>query len=74
MSDTGFDETPDVTGRLVEEFARDGFLNIAGGCCGTTPDHIRAIAEAAAGKPVRKTWTCEPVMRLSGLEPFTAAA
>ena len=45
MSDTGFDETPDVTGRLVEEFARDGFLNIAGGCCGTTPDHIRAIAE-----------------------------
>ncbi|BDI07807.1 homocysteine S-methyltransferase family protein [Sphaerotilus microaerophilus] len=45
MSDTGFDETPEVTGRLVEEFARDGFLNIAGGCCGTTPDHIRAIAE-----------------------------
>jgi 5-methyltetrahydrofolate--homocysteine methyltransferase len=45
MSDTGFDETPEVTGRLVEEFARDGFLNIAGGCCGTTPDHIRAIAQ-----------------------------
>jgi 5-methyltetrahydrofolate--homocysteine methyltransferase len=45
MSDTGFDETPEVTGRLMEEFASAGFLNIAGGCCGTTPDHIRAIAE-----------------------------
>ena len=45
MSDTGFDETPDVTGRLVEEFAQAGFLNIAGGCCGTTPDHIAQIAQ-----------------------------
>jgi 5-methyltetrahydrofolate--homocysteine methyltransferase len=45
MSDTGFDETPEITGRLVGEFAQAGFLNIAGGCCGTTPDHIRAIAE-----------------------------
>jgi 5-methyltetrahydrofolate--homocysteine methyltransferase len=45
MSDTGFDETPEITGALVEEFAKAGFLNIAGGCCGTTPDHIRAIAE-----------------------------
>ncbi len=44
MSDTGFDETPDVTGRLMAEFAQAGFLNIAGGCCGTTPDHIAAIA------------------------------
>ena len=44
MSDTGFDETPEVTGALVEEFAKAGFLNIAGGCCGTTPDHIAAIA------------------------------
>ncbi|MEY2890926.1 MAG: hypothetical protein RJA98_834 [Pseudomonadota bacterium] len=48
MSDTGFDETPDVTGRLVEEFARAGFLNIAGGCCGTTPDHIAQIAQRVA--------------------------
>ena len=46
MSDTGFDETPDITGRLVGEFAQAGFLNIAGGCCGTTPDHIRAIAQS----------------------------
>ena len=44
MSDTGFDETPEVTGALIEEFAKSGFLNIAGGCCGTTPDHIAAIA------------------------------
>ncbi|WP_066334374.1 homocysteine S-methyltransferase family protein [Azohydromonas lata] len=44
MSDTGFDETPDVTAGLMEEFAKSGFLNIVGGCCGTTPDHIAAIA------------------------------
>ena len=44
MSDTGFDETPQVTGSLMEEFAKAGFLNIAGGCCGTTPDHIAEIA------------------------------
>ena len=46
MSDTGFDETPDVTSRLVKEFATSGLVNIAGGCCGTTPDHIAAIAQA----------------------------
>ncbi len=45
MSDTGFDETPDVTGGLMEEFAKSGFLNIVGGCCGTTPAHIAAIAQ-----------------------------
>ncbi|MBL8328868.1 MAG: homocysteine S-methyltransferase family protein [Rubrivivax sp.] len=44
MSDTGFDETPEVTGALMEGFARSGFLNIAGGCCGTTPAHIAEIA------------------------------
>ena len=44
MSDTGFDETPQVTGSLMEEFARAGFLNIVGGCCGTTPEHIAEIA------------------------------
>jgi len=44
MSETGFDETPEVTSTLLEDFARSGFLNIAGGCCGTTPDHIAAIA------------------------------
>ncbi|WP_353234747.1 homocysteine S-methyltransferase family protein [Diaphorobacter ruginosibacter] len=46
MSDTGFDETPDVTSRLVHEFAAEGLVNIVGGCCGTTPDHIAAIGKA----------------------------
>ena len=46
MSDTGFDETPDVTSRLLHEFAAEGLVNIVGGCCGTTPDHIAAIAQA----------------------------
>ena len=49
MSDTGFDETPDITGGLVEEFAKAGFLNIAGGCCGTTPEHIAEIAKRVSG-------------------------
>lgn len=44
MSETGFDETPEVTGALMEDFAKSGFLNLAGGCCGTTPEHIAAIA------------------------------
>ena len=45
MSETGFDETPEITGSLLEEFAKSGFLNIAGGCCGTTPAHIAEIAQ-----------------------------
>ena len=49
MSDTGFDETPEITGNLLEEFARAGFLNIAGGCCGTTPAHIAQIARRVGG-------------------------
>ena len=46
MSDTGFDETPEVTSRLIHEFAAEGLVNIVGGCCGTTPDHIGAISRA----------------------------
>ncbi|MCL4771101.1 MAG: homocysteine S-methyltransferase family protein, partial [Burkholderiaceae bacterium] len=46
MSDTGFDETPEGTSRLVHEVAAEGLVNIVGGCCGTTPDHIGAIARA----------------------------
>jgi 5-methyltetrahydrofolate--homocysteine methyltransferase len=46
MSDTGFDETPDVTSRLLHEFAAEGLVNIVGGCCGTTPQHIQAIGDA----------------------------
>ena len=49
MSETGFDETPADTSGLLKEFAQAGFLNIAGGCCGTTPEHIRAIAKAVQG-------------------------
>ena len=48
MSDTGFDETPDVTSRLLREFVQEGLVNIVGGCCGTTPQHIGAIAHAVA--------------------------
>lgn len=54
MSDTGFDETPEVTSRLVHEFAAEGLVNILGGCCGTTPDHIGAIVKAVASVPTRK--------------------
>jgi 5-methyltetrahydrofolate--homocysteine methyltransferase len=55
MSDTGFDETPEVTAALMEDFARSGFLNIVGGCCGTTPDHIAAIArKVSAYRPRSK--------------------
>ena len=53
MSDTGYDETPAETARLIEDFARSGFVNIVGGCCGTTPAHIRAIAEAVRKIPPR---------------------
>ena len=49
MSDTGFDETPQITGGLMEDFAKAGFLNIVGGCCGTTPDHIAEIARRVRG-------------------------
>ena len=48
MSDTGFDETPDVTSRLLREFATEGLVNIVGGCCGTTPDHIGAIQQSVS--------------------------
>ncbi len=48
MSDTGFDETPEVTSRLLHEFAAEGLVNIVGGCCGTTPEHIGAIAQSVA--------------------------
>ncbi|KRB79096.1 methionine synthase [Noviherbaspirillum sp. Root189] len=70
MADTGFDETPDVTSSLLKEFAESGFVNVAGGCCGTTPDHIKAIADAVRELPPRKVPVLSPTMKLSGLEPF----
>ncbi len=59
MSDTGFDETPPVTGALLEEFGRAGFINIAGGCCGTTPEHIAEIARRVA--PLRPRGLRDPL-------------
>lgn len=71
MSETGFDELPEDTSAFLKEFAESGFINVVGGCCGTTPDHIRAIAKAVAPLPPRKIPVVSPAMRLSGLEPFT---
>src|SRR3569623_1525902 len=65
-----YDETPEYMARLVGEFAQAGLVNVVGGCCGTTPDHIKAIAEAVAPHKPRIVPTMEPRLRLSGLEPF----
>lgn len=70
MSDTGFDETPDVTSSLVKEFANSGFLNIAGGCCGTTPAHIQAIYNEIKDIKPRAVPVLPKTLKLSGLEPF----
>ncbi|OOG70022.1 methionine synthase [Sinorhizobium sp. A49] len=66
-----YDETPEQMAAQVEAFARDGLLNIVGGCCGSTPAHISAIAKAVAKHPPRRIPDVAPLMRLSGLEPFT---
>jgi 5-methyltetrahydrofolate--homocysteine methyltransferase len=66
-----YDESPEFMAAQIEEFARDGLVNIVGGCCGSTPDHIRAIAAAVAKYPPRQVPEHAPLMRLSGLEPFT---
>lgn len=71
MSDTGFDELPADTSSLLREFADSGFINIAGGCCGTTPDHIKAIADMLADTKPRAVPEIPVAQRLSGLEPFT---
>ncbi|MDR0480772.1 MAG: methionine synthase, partial [Gallionellaceae bacterium] len=70
LSETGYDEPPEKTAALLKEFALSGFLNIAGGCCGTTPAHIKAIAEALRDVPPRPLPALEKRCRLSGLEPF----
>src|SRR5690606_34461233 len=67
----GYDETPETMAAHLGEWAAHGLLNIAGGCCGTTPDHIRAIADAVRGKPPRTRPDIERRTRLSGLEPLT---
>ncbi|MFN4359787.1 MAG: homocysteine S-methyltransferase family protein [Hylemonella sp.] len=63
MSETGFDETPDVTSRLLREFAAEGLVNIVGGCCGTTPEHIGAIHQAVAPLPARVLGSAGPFYR-----------
>jgi 5-methyltetrahydrofolate--homocysteine methyltransferase len=67
----GYDLDPENMAETVAEFASAGLLNIVGGCCGTTPEHIRAIADAVATIKPRQIPTIEPACRLSGLEPFT---
>jgi 5-methyltetrahydrofolate--homocysteine methyltransferase len=69
-----YDELPEQTAAQVEEWAKSGLVNVLGGCCGTTPPHIGAIAKAVTGKPPRAIPTPETAMRLSGLEPFVLAS
>ena len=68
-----YDEEPHQTARHLEEWAKSGLANILGGCCGTTPEHIRHIAQAVAGVKPREIPTRAPAMRLSGLEAFELA-
>ncbi len=70
LSETGYDELPDQTAGFLEDFASNGFVNIIGGCCGTTPDHIAAIVNMAKDYPPRKIPEVEPALRVSGLEPY----
>ncbi len=69
-----YDESPEYMARLIGEFAQAGLVNIVGGCCGTTPDHIAAIAAAVAPHQPRVVPVIEPRLRLSGLEPFSLTA
>jgi 5-methyltetrahydrofolate--homocysteine methyltransferase len=65
-----YDETPDYTARILGEYAREGLVNIVGGCCGTTPEHIRAIAAEAERYTPRSFRTSDTALHLSGLEPL----
>ncbi|GLR65001.1 methionine synthase [Marinospirillum insulare] len=65
-----YDQTPEEMASILVEFAQAGLMNIIGGCCGSSPDHIKAIAEAVAKIPPRQVPTILPACRLSGLEPF----
>jgi 5-methyltetrahydrofolate--homocysteine methyltransferase len=67
---TGFSETPETLAPQIREWAEAGLVNIVGGCCGTTPDHIKAIADAVRGLPPRQIPRIEPHLRLSGMEAF----
>lgn len=69
-----YDEMPETTGALIHEWAESGLVNIVGGCCGSTPDHIAAMARAVKGYPPRKLALLRPAMRLSGLDPMIIPA
>jgi 5-methyltetrahydrofolate--homocysteine methyltransferase len=69
LAETGYDELPADTAAFLEDFARSGFVNVVGGCCGTTPEHIRAIADIVRAAPPRALPVIEPKLRLAGLEP-----
>ena len=71
LSPTGFPETAESMAPKLKEWAENGWLNIVGGCCGTTPEHIRQIAEAVRGIAPRATPTVEPYLRLAGTQAFT---
>ena len=70
LSETGYDETPEITSTLLLDFAKSGFLNIVGGCCGTTPEHIEMVVEKLRDLPPRQVPAYEDATRLSGLEPL----
>jgi 5-methyltetrahydrofolate--homocysteine methyltransferase len=74
LSDTGYDETPDDTSSLLVDFAQSGFINVVGGCCGTTPPHIAAIARKLSPIAPRRIPELAPATHLSGLEPLTIRA
>ena len=70
LSETGYDESPEYTAKQLKDFVQSGFVNIVGGCCGTTPAHIQAIAGAVSALPPRKIPEIPKKLRLSGLEPL----
>ncbi len=70
LSETGYDESPEYTASQIRSFAESGFVNVVGGCCGTTPAHIKAIAEAVSNIAPRKIPDIPKKLRLSGLEPL----
>ena len=69
-----YDETPEDTASVMGKLAQDGLVNIVGGCCGTTPEHIRVLGATVAELPPRKIPDLAPALRLSGLEPFELAS
>ncbi|HEV2531888.1 homocysteine S-methyltransferase family protein [Phenylobacterium sp.] len=69
-----YDETPDQTGHMLHDWAKDGIVNILGGCCGTTPDHIKHVADEVRGMTPRAVPERAVALRLAGLEPFELAS